>query len=189
MIILEYDQFIKQCNLKNCTRKAKFGKSCFMNYKQARCYEKYLQSIQKSQIKFETKVKEKGKEIEDNTNFKKLILIRDKICMIDKILSTNEKEILFESFGESIFKNKFLDIIHILDRNHYPQFEFDLDNVFLGGRFFHERLDNYQDLITGEIIGKDGKQYWIERIMKGNNLWALDMSYDKFLEIKLQEKN
>ena len=58
----------------------------------------------------------------------------------------------------------------------------------LMGRFFHSRIDNQLDLVTGEPIGMEGMANWWTRIMQENNMWNKDYDYWQFRKDMIGEK-
>jgi hypothetical protein len=171
------EEFKKTCQEKHCPRYQAKANNCKLESKQERCF-------QKIKIKQEEISEEKNKLKEIKTQ----IRIRDKsTCLVLKCLTINELNLFIELNKKNLWQNSRKDNAHILPQSKYPEFKYDVDNIFTCGRFFHSRLDNYQDLITGVFIGDEGRKKWIEKIMIRNNLWSEDMTYDKFLQFK-QEK-
>ena len=181
-----YDEesFIKQCQTSYCPRKTAKVKSCIHLSRQKRCYEKYILKLEKEKEKQEIQNIEKKEEREKRLNLKDQVEKRDKTCLVLKILTNEEFKYVCDNYTSSLFKLKRKDMAHLLPKSQYPESEYDLDNVILLSRFFHELLDNYQDLITHEHIGKEGKERWITRIMQGNNLWKQDFTFEDFKKLK-----
>jgi hypothetical protein len=96
-----------------------------------------------------------------------------------EILTPDEIAIVEKQNGYWL-NNKFIDGAHIIPRSTLPSQIYNRDNVVLIGRFFHSRLDNYLDLITGEFIGQDGMALWWTRIMQQNRRWDEGYTYWDF---------
>lgn len=170
---MEKDKFLKTCDV-FCLRYGSLppAKNCSTIFKKERCYEKYLEKVNNSSQK-----KIVNKKINE----------RDKnFCLVLKILSPEEFNNFINSNSYVLWKIRKKDKAHILPKSIYPQFEFDEDNIITISRLFHERLDNYQDLLTEKFIGDNGRKKWIERIMKENKFWDENMTYDMFLQNKLK---
>jgi len=167
------DNFIKTCDF-FCLRNRGLppAKNCSSIYKRERCYEKYLEKLEK-----QTKKQKIDKKINE----------RDKsLCALLKILTPEEFNNFINNNNTNVlWKIRKKDNAHILPKSSYPEFAFDMDNIVVLSRLFHERLDNYQDPLTGIFIGKEGRKKWFERIMKENRIWDENMTYDKFLEKKI----
>jgi len=153
-----------------CTRNKR------LNEKQLKTkYKKYLKLEVKKQEKFrEALEKELNKDIEKeiekakDKEWEKVlkdVWIRDKgECQLWSKLTESEKELV----RKDIFMNKYLytlDGAHFLSRARYPNLKYEVSNVYLLYRFFHERLDNMRDPLTNEKINKEKWIYWWKRII------------------------
>jgi len=117
---------------------------------------------------------------------KSIIKIRDNNeCIVYRILNKEEKRIVEKQ--EGFWLQKYIDGAHIVARSIAPHHIYNPDNVVLVGRFFHKRLDDGLDLITGKFIGFDGVAQWWTRIMRDNKYWDDTIDYYKFKE-KLLKK-
>lgn len=182
-----YDEetFLNMCQNSYCPRNTAKVKSCSSEFRQKRCYEKYLDKLGKDKEKRKIQTEEYKEDREKRLTLKSQVEKRDKDCLVLKILTNQEFQYITDNYRGSLFKLKRKDMAHILEQSKYPEFSFDLDNVFLCSRYFHELLDNFQDLITHEYIGREGKERWITRIMQGNLLWSKDTNFEKFYNAKL----
>ena len=77
---------------------------------------------------------------------------------------------------------KFTDGAHIIARSQSPTNIYNIKNVVLLSRFFHSRIDQGLDLITGEFIGFEGSKRWWERILIQNGYWREGYTYDDFYQ-------
>lgn len=136
--------------------------------------------------------KEKGEEIEylkdekwEELKFK--LFKRDKSCLLSKILTEREKQFLNKYQKDFLYINNYIDGAHILSRNEAPNLVYEVTNVILLGRLFHQRLDSYQNPLTGKSITIKERKRWFERIMIQNNLWEKNYTFDLFKERRLNE--
>lgn len=174
-----YTEFIEYCNKGKCLRKYKIGNNCSKSFKQESCFRKFeKQKLVKSKKQDNLSIEKKERNLYQQM-INREVEIRDKYCLVTNILDNDQKRDLTNQYGSYIFSSV-KDCAHILPKNLYPTLRYDKDNIILINRFFHERLDKFLDLITGEYIGLEGKKRWIEKIMQGNGLWDSSYSYDKF---------
>ncbi len=91
-------------------------------------------------------------------------LKRDKYCQISVLLNGWEQaHIRQEIFGEL---NQ-LDMAHVFNKSSRPDLKYDIDNVIMIKRIFHNRLDCQLDPITGKGITKEElKNWWMKIIGK-----------------------
>jgi hypothetical protein len=62
--------------------------------------------------------------------------------------------------------NKKLDRAHLFAASQYPELIYTDDNVVLLSHTFHERFDQYRDLITGDVDDSLNRHFWWQfRIM------------------------
>ena len=175
-------------NEKTCLRDYK-QESCYQKYN-----KKINKTIEKQQLKnleWENKkqqfldgeidslydIKYDAKDIE----LKKIIFKRDidseyignsyfkdwiKYCVIfNKVFTKDEKRMFLKNHTDiSNSSICYLDIIHIESRSRKPELKYEPTNVVLGGRYIHSMLDGYCDLITGETMNEDRRNYWLGRI-------------------------
>jgi hypothetical protein len=88
-------------------------------------------------------------------------------CRLWKILTEEEKEICTSNFKFNFWLNNNLDVAHIVRRSKSKDLYYDLDNLLLLGRFFHQMLDQYKCPLTGNYITKEDQANWFERIKNG----------------------
>jgi hypothetical protein len=171
MNIISQDEFIERCKQGKCLRQTLKSKQCEKENKQKQCYTKY----------HDKKTKEYEKDHIDYKweELKAEIKLRDQSCLVIKILTTQELKIVEKQEGFWL-SQKYLDGCHIISRSQSPANIYNKNNVVLISRFFHQRLDQGLDLITGEFIGFEGSKRWWERILWENNLWDKSFTYDEF---------
>ena len=165
------EEFREYCNKGKCLRKTIKSKQCFKYYKQETCFKKYQVNEDKRKIElFEPDYAW--------LELKEELLLRDGSCLVMKILSTDEIKQVEKQDG--FWLQKHLDGAHIISRAECPNQIYNINNVVLLGRFFHSRIDNFQDLITGESITKEEVARWWTRILQQNKYWSSDYDYWKF---------
>jgi hypothetical protein len=167
MKIYEENQFKENC-IKGCCYKGSLkSKNCLKEYKQIKCYEKYLQNIVKEKEPFSENI------------IRQRVLERDKTCRVWNILNDSEKDYINTNFfNEYKELGTILDTCHIISRNTEPSLIVNMNNAFLASRYFHTLLDAYQDLITQKAIYKEERIKWIERIMHDNGIWDKNYTYN-----------
>ena len=176
--IIEEEDFIEKCRSGKCLRQTIKSKQCEKDSKKIQCYKKYVTKKEKEYAK-------------DNIDYewedlKRDITIRDMSCLVTKILTIQELKQLEKE--EGFWLNHHTDGAHIVSRSQSLKNVYNRDNVVLIGRFFHSRLDQGLDLITGEFIGFEGSKEWWNRIMHENGLWKKDYTYDDFYKEITGEK-
>ncbi len=180
----QFEDFITDCLKGFCNRKTMYNaKTCKTESKHKVCYKKYCEKIEKDKQKLKFKGFNSSYEIIEKDykweELKEYIKDRDVTCLVSKILTPDEIAIVEKQNGYWL-NNKFIDGAHIIPRSTLPSQIYNRDNVVLIGRFFHSRLDNYLDLITGEFIGQDGMALWWTRIMQQNRRWDEGYTYWDF---------
>ena len=171
-MVNDLEEFRQYCLKGKCLRKTIKSKQCLKYYKQETCFKKYQVNEDKRKIElFEPDYKW--------LELKEELVFRDGSCLVMKILTPQEISIV-EKLDGYWLNNKFVDGAHIKSRAELPKQIYNIKNVVLLGRFFHTRIDNYQDLITGENISKEQVAQWWTRIMQQNNLWPKDYDYWRF---------
>ena len=171
--IIDEDEFIEKCRSGRCLRQTIKSKQCEKESKQRYCYKKY---VSKKEKEYKKQFEDKDYRWED---LKEILKLRDMSCLVMKILTTQELNIVEKQDGFWL-STKYLDGAHIVARSTSPSNVYNKQNVVLLGRFFHSRIDNGLDLITGEYIGFEGSKRWWARIMQENKLWPLNYDYDQF---------
>jgi hypothetical protein len=159
---IDRDSFDQYCTDKKvCLRKTIKSKKCKSILKRDRCYSKYLSSCEsKKEIEIDTKWEEA----------RKLVLERDEHeCRFSKVFTLEEVKLLDKSV---LNDNNSLDICHVISRaqGKSDDLYYNPDNLFAGSRFFHNRLDQYKDLVTGKPMTKEMRNTWLIRII-GKETW------------------
>lgn len=181
MNVISQDDFIERCKQGRCLRQTLKSKQCEKEYKQKQCYNKYVDKKTKEWERDHTEKDYRWEEL------KKEIIIRDQSCLALKILTKEELRIVEKQDGFWL-SQKFNDGAHIISRSQSPTNIYNIKNVVLLSRFFHSRIDQGLDLITGEFIGFEGSKRWWERIMWENNIWQRNYTYDDFYRDLVGEK-
>ena len=57
-----------------------------------------------------------------------------------------------------------IDRCHIFSRSSFPELIYNINNIISLQRFIHQRMDNYQSPITGDLISVEEHFYWWWRI-------------------------
>jgi len=171
--ILSEVDFIEKCREGRCLRQTFKSKQCEKDSKQIQCYKKY---VDKKTKEYEKEHIEKDWEWEA---LKRDLIIRDYSCLVMKILTVQELKIVEQQEGFWL-SQKFTDGAHIVSRAQAPKQIYNRSNVILMGRFFHTRIDNGLDLISGEFVGYEGSKRWWEKIMWSNGIWSTNYTYDDF---------
>ena len=155
MSLYEKNQFKQNCNNGFCYKRYTKSRNCLKEYKQIKCYEKYLTNLLKEKIPSPENI------------IRQKVLERDKTCRVWNILDSTEREYILTNFGDEYKEfSTILDTCHILSRGTEPTLIQNLDNVFLASRYFHTLLDSYCDLVTQKPIFKEERNKWIERIVQ-----------------------
>ena len=180
--IIDFEKFVLNCQQGKCLRRTLTSKQCQKESKQIKCYNKYK----------EQKEKEYKKQFEDVDflwlELKDEIKLRDESCMLEKILTVEEIQIV-EKQDDYWLNNKFLDCSHIVPRQSCPNQIYNADNIILLGRMFHSRLDNYCDPVTGIFIGMEGMADWWTRIMQQNERWSGNYDYWHFRKDMMEKED
>jgi len=195
MRLKEYEDFQKDCLRGFCQRQTIYNiKTCKTESKQSVCYKKFIEKFEKNQEKLKYKGFT-GISNYDQVNIlnkdykweelKQFLKERDITCLANKTLTADELVFVEKQEGYWL-NNRYVDGAHIIPRSQASHLIYDVQNVILLGRFFHSRLDNLLDLVTGEFIGQKGKEDWITRIMQHNKLWDMNYDYQMFLKDKME---
>jgi hypothetical protein len=156
-----YKEFITYCDKKKCLRRTILSKRCSMDYKRQSCYEKFLKQEEKNKEKI-LKVDEEWQIV------KKQVWERDNgRCRVLAVLDVKE----YGMIKDEIYRQQ-IDTCHVISRAQAPQPElyYNPDNLFLGLRIFHSRLDTYKDPITNKAITQYERNRWMIRII-GSETW------------------
>lgn len=125
-------------------------------------YGKYTRLLSKT-----TKIPKKTNKAfvidEEWARLKGFVERRDKNeCQLYKVLSTEEKDIIFNDLRGPMMR---LDGAHILSRARRPDLKYDNNNVILLSRLFHSRLDSFHDPVTSKPITEEQRVGWWKRIV------------------------
>lgn len=172
--MIDLSQFKEKCNKGFCSRQTMKSKQCLKESKQELCYDKWKAKLNHIA---EKRVIKDDEDIEWKM-LKESILMRDGCCLMEKIMTAEERSIVEKQ--EGYWLQKYKDGAHLISRSESPKHIYLESNVIILGRFFHQRLDNYYDLITGEQKDFACKKYWITRIMQQNGYWKEGYTYDDF---------
>lgn len=154
--------FSCNCNNKRCLRNTIYNsKTCNTSSKQERCFEKYQRLLLKKQQADDKHTDYKWEEV------RKAVNKRDRTCRVEAILS--REELMEVEYQTDYWLNRYLDCAHEFGRNVHPEYKYDLTHIFLIGRLYHNRLDQYRDPVTNKPITNEERQKWFERIRNGNN--------------------
>lgn len=180
--IIDEDEFIEKCRSGRCLRQTIKSKQCEKDSKRVQCYKKY---VAKKERDYKKDHEEKDYEWED---LKREILMRDISCLAIKCLTTQELIQVEKQDGFWLSQKYQGDGAHVVARSSSPKNVYNRDNVVLISRFFHSRIDNGLDLVTGEYIGFEGSKRWWERIMRSAGYWKEDYTWDDFYKSITEDK-
>jgi hypothetical protein len=172
--IIDEDEFIEKCRQGRCLRQTLKSKQCEKDSKKIQCYKKYVARKTKEYEKQFIEVDYEWEAI------KEVIKLRDMSCLVLKCLTTQELLQVEKQDGFWLSQKFVGDGAHIVARRMSPSNVYNVNNVALISRFFHSRLDNGLDLVTGEFIGFEGSKRWWERIMRSAGYWKDNYTYDDF---------
>lgn len=120
-------------------------------------YEKYMK-------KYNNEGKTKNQVLREKA------LERDKHCqLLYKLSVLAQKEIRQQIFGDL----NHLDMAHVFNKSSYPHLRYDIDNVVMIKRIFHNRLDTQCDPVTGKRISKEELEKWWKIIIGVNRYETL----------------
>lgn len=102
------------------------------------------------------KAKKKVRELDNNS------------CCICKCLTYAEAIQMQDScHGNGNFET--IDPAHHYPVSIRPDLVYNTDEIYCLCRFHHDRIDNYRDPVTNEIIGKEKHEEWWDRIKATRN--------------------
>ncbi len=163
--------FKSECDRGYCNRNTMITKNCKKEYKQDKCYNKYMKKQEKEweiqNIKIEDGyILKNEKDILWEEVCHK-VDYRDIDCLIwNKVLTDEEKLFVKEVFDFEMTFLKILDHCHIISRSENKSLIYEASNIFLAKRFFHQRFDQYRDLVTGKKMDSERRDWWKLRIKK-----------------------
>jgi len=70
-----------------------------------------------------------------------------------------------------------------LPRSSHPQLLYDVDNIVLGGRFYHSFIDKSLNFVTGKYE-QGFRERMLTQIMQSTNKWNKEYSYEDFKKEK-----
>ena len=177
-MIETFEDFVEQCDKKRCPRFTIYNaKTCLRDYKRNDCWIKYNRKLERQlekmgqkdvlwqEVREQVWIRDAGFFIEDNSEFGNW---KD-YCRIWKTLTWSERLLLEDTFSADLFAiGSHLDCAHEFGKGAYPEYKYDVDKVFLISRFFHSRLDQYKDLVTGKPMSDKDREGWFRRIKRGS---------------------
>jgi hypothetical protein len=117
-------------------------------------YEKYCKKYNEEDMTKDQELRER-------------VIARDGTCRLFKVLNWQEK-IDMSMYNVSTDDG---DVAHVFPKSSYPWMRYDLNNVVLLSRTFHNRLDEQKHPITGKPISKlEARNWWIRIV--GNTTYA-----------------
>lgn len=144
-------------------------------------YEKYGMCVNDSfrrknrytENQLKTRYEKYRKQLEDNGDtedqkLRKDLIRRDKTCQLFSRLTMDEKIDLKKNEVFVDYKN--CDTCHVFNKSSYPWMRYDLLNVVLLARVFHNRLDQHKHPITGKQMTREQTNDWWKRII-GVDRW------------------
>ena len=160
IFILEKDDFLRKCEKgKFCFQGKSRSNNCMKEYKQLKCYEKYVQQKYKEQDKINTGDL-KWIELCEKVD------IRDKReCQLWKILLSEQKQYIKDNYEDEF--NIFFPIIdhaHIIPRSESQSKKYDINNVVCLSRYFHRLLDDNLHPVIKKPITQKERLDWMNKI-------------------------
>ena len=108
-------------------------------------YEKYMRKHNEEGLSRDQEIREE-------------VLRRDMGCRLFEVLTWQEKI----EVAKANIDTTGTDVAHIFNKSTYPHMRYDINNVVLLCRTFHNRLDTYKHPITGKSICKaDTERFWM----------------------------
>lgn len=116
----------------------------------------------------ETKYKKYSEKYNDeektkDAELREQCVARDKTCRLWNSLSRLE-----QAYADVPFTQ--LDVAHIFPKKAFPHMRYNLDNVVLLYRTFHNRLDEQKNPLDGRMMSKEDTEWWWKRIV-GVETW------------------
>lgn len=175
---MELEEFQSNCNNKKCLKRQRYdSKTCTRESKQINCHKSYIR-LEAKKIEMYKQTKQ---EFTDQYDIDNEVWLRDTneskgkeskrdnwklYCRIWRILTLAEKKLL-EDTSDDLWMNKDLDVAHIKPKSTHIKEKQDLNNLVLIGRFFHRRLTDLKDPITGDDISNKDAVKWLEQARDG----------------------
>lgn len=171
---MDIESFQDKCNNRVCLRKTFTdfdGKGkCLTEKKQSDCYKKYINQLEKDNIKKQKRIEElKNNEIEVDQKWidtRKLVIDRDHSkCRVWRVLSPKDQKYILTNFSDDyIALSRILDVDHIIPKSVRFDLYYDLDNLLLMSRYFHRLLTDYKHPVTREKITDEEKKMIYQKI-------------------------
>lgn len=169
------DTFKESCNKKKCLRNTFYNdKRCPTTSKQENCFRLYNNKLERDLIKSQEQMDPVWEETK-----KQVIEQTGNGCHLLACLSPMELDSILQ---EGLLKHKELGLVdgaHILPRGAHPQHKYNSDNIILIKRLFHTRLEQYQDPLTAQYIGKEATQEWYLRVW--NSSRKKNLTWEEFV--------
>lgn len=171
---MEFEEFQANCYKGKCLRRKKIDDKCQKFSKQHGCFIKWNRIDSKEmshdyewdEIQREVWMRDAG-YFPGKGNLKLAGEDWKKHCRLWKTLTLDERILVRETFADLLWINRSLDCAHAIPKSVDPTLYYDINNVFLIGRFFHSRLDQYKDPVTAITISKERRAKWFLRIRNG----------------------
>lgn len=110
--------------------------------------------------------KESKKEV--TSSIRELAIKRDNNeCQLYKLANAEERKLID---SQLFLEVKHLDMAHVFNKSSYPELKYDLENVTMIYRLFHNRLDTQCNPITGKQIDSNELRRWWQIII-GEDRW------------------
>lgn len=164
-----FEEFTSFCDRCRCPKGLKYNpKTCVKDYRRERCYRTYIQTLERKEEKQKAK-----KKTEDDFRRESWIelygsypgsrgldfkLVKS-ICSIWKILDEKERRIVESDSDFSILFGD-VDVCHINNKSTSIDKKYDVNNVYLGSRFFHRRLTDMKHPVTKQNISFEQAMSW-----------------------------
>lgn len=171
-------QFIENCKKGFCPRKTFTSKRCLKESKQNECFEKWIIQREKNFIK--------NQQVDEEWELvKQQVWRRDKgECQVELTLTPELIRIIRKQWNYMYKKfDGVLDCMHILPRSSHPQLLYDVDNIVLGGRFYHSFIDKSLNFVTGKYE-QGFRERMLTQIMQSTNKWIKSYDYEMFKKEK-----
>lgn len=171
--MIAYEDFVLKCDSGFCPRHTIYNsKTCLKEYKRKKCWSRYNQKLEKSKTPIDEKWEETRKKVwlRDAGFFPEEAKIKNwkDYCRCWNILTIKEQQYLQTNFSADLWLADTLDCAHAFGRS--GDLKYDESHIFLISRFFHSRLDQYRDPVTGKNINEEERNAWFERIRGGENV-------------------
>ncbi len=183
---MDFEDFKKNCLNSICNRHTFISKQCEKNSKIEKCFKKYNSRLDKIAEKKRQKIIELHglsqcstlEDIEKMYGFvgdidfkwektKAIVKKRDNgNCVIWNHLLNKAQRLTIIRDHWNDFSNLHckIDYAHIESRARRPDLKYDPDNVIILFRFFHSRLDQMKNLVTGENTTNEERNFYLKML-------------------------